>query len=38
MLREAEVLVEGWQKKYNRFGPSVAEAYVAGRFTQGLAL
>jgi hypothetical protein len=44
MLREAEVLVEGWRKEYNRFRPHSSlgyrppapEAYMAGKFTQGL--
>ena len=41
---EAKVLVEGWRKEYNRFRPHSSlgyrppapEAYVAGKFTQGL--
>jgi len=45
-LAEANVLVEGWRREYNRFrphsslgyGPPAPEAYVAGKFTQGLVL
>jgi putative transposase len=41
---EAKVLVEGWRKEYNRFRPHSSlgyrppapEAFVAGKFTQGL--
>jgi hypothetical protein len=40
---EAKVLVEGWQKKYNQFGPHSSlgsrspapEAYEVEKFTQG---
>jgi putative transposase len=43
-LAEAKVLVEGWRREYNRFRPHSSlgyrppapEAYVAGKFTQGL--
>ena len=43
-IMEAKVLVEGWRKEYNRFRPHSSlgyrppapEAYVAGKFTQGL--
>lgn len=43
-LREAKVLVEGWRKEYNRFRPHISlgyrppapEAFMAGKFTQGL--
>ncbi|MBE0713368.1 MAG: transposase [Candidatus Aminicenantes bacterium] len=41
---EANVLAEGWRKEYNRprphssigYRPSAPEAYMAGKFTQGL--
>jgi transposase InsO family protein len=44
-LIEAKILVEGWRKAYNRFRPHSSlgyrppapEAYVVGKFTQGLA-
>jgi len=43
-LMEAKILVEGWRKEYNRFRPHSSlgyrppapEAYVFGKFTQGL--
>ena len=43
-LAEAKVLVEGWRREYNRFRPHSSlgyrppapEAYLAGKFTQGL--
>jgi putative transposase len=43
-LTEAKVLVEGWRKEYNRFRPHSSlgyrppapEAFMAGKFTQGL--
>jgi hypothetical protein len=43
-VMEAKVLVEGWRKDYNRFRPHSSlgykppapEAYVVGKFTQGL--
>jgi transposase InsO family protein len=45
MLAEAKVLVEGWRKEYNHFRPHgslgyrppAPEAFMAGKFTQGLA-
>jgi len=43
-LAEAKVLVEGWRREYNRlrphssldYRPPAPEAYMAGKFTQGL--
>jgi transposase InsO family protein len=43
-LAEAKVLVEGWRREYNHFRPHSSlgyrppapEAYMAGKFTQGL--
>jgi putative transposase len=43
-LAEAKVLVEGWRREYNRFRPHSSlgyrppapDAYLAGKFTQGL--